>query len=633
MLSYATCICLALEANGGSMRALSIRQIYAFFESHEAAIPMVQKPNWRTSVRHTLSGHQCFYQLTQGMQRLWCFDEDKLPRPTRATLLKFRMLLRSRPEGAAEPNLLEAFLCNIRDHGPPSLSKVELDSMAPDAEGEERTSGLLRPPSFSRYAPRSVSSHRSTRSPSPSPRMIKSRSAVNFWTENQKPMPRSHSDIQGLGAMRSVKREAVSDPVAASPDNQSWMGMPTADSPLMDTEVSVLGAADNLRRRHRAPPQHQQAGQHHTPHASHGSTGSHGSSDLDSVNGMQHGTMQHGGMQHGGMQHGNLNGMQGGLGGMMGMNGPNDMNGMAGLNGLNGLNGMHGMHGLNGLGNMSGVHGMMRSVGSMGSLSSLNAMSTGNHGMASAMASHSSASRLDMNGAGNAGASSNFLGMPNGHGASAVSPPAQNMPLNLQSLNLNSGSGPATQGAPAQFPLDAVALAQANINAMNLPEHEKQQLLQAVHDRLIQQLHQALAHKHAEAPFNGMGGMTAEQVARQTASLQAARFPEQAAFNPPSSQPPMDTAHKLEASGPAVSSAAIPTVSEHSASDFDAVSLPSFPNALADMETLDAIESLLRRDDDGLKDCARSLDGPVPRDSFDFSQLLESCDLMDLIES
>jgi hypothetical protein len=99
MLSYATCIALSLETLGGAARALTIRQIYAFFESHDGSIPMVAKPNWKTSVRHTLSGHNCFYQESQGVRRLWLFHEDKLPKPTKNVITRYRKLASSREEG------------------------------------------------------------------------------------------------------------------------------------------------------------------------------------------------------------------------------------------------------------------------------------------------------------------------------------------------------------------------------------------------------------------------------------------------------------------------------------------------------------------------------------------------------
>lgn len=99
MLSYATCITMALETLGGESKSLTIRQIYAFFESHDGIIPMVSKPNWKTSVRHTLSGHSCFFQEAHGVRRLWLFKEDKLPKPTKTVLARYRKLALAREQG------------------------------------------------------------------------------------------------------------------------------------------------------------------------------------------------------------------------------------------------------------------------------------------------------------------------------------------------------------------------------------------------------------------------------------------------------------------------------------------------------------------------------------------------------
>eukprot|EP00730_Choanoeca_flexa_P011739 TRINITY_DN2780_c0_g1_i1.p1 TRINITY_DN2780_c0_g1~~TRINITY_DN2780_c0_g1_i1.p1 ORF type:complete len:428 (+),score=47.22 TRINITY_DN2780_c0_g1_i1:363-1646(+) len=115
MLSYATCITLALDTLGGASKALTIRQIYAFFESHDASIPMVAKPNWKTSVRHTLSGHNCFYQEVQGVRRLWLYTETKLPKPTKNVMARYRKLASSREQGELDHRLMSAFLASVRD--------------------------------------------------------------------------------------------------------------------------------------------------------------------------------------------------------------------------------------------------------------------------------------------------------------------------------------------------------------------------------------------------------------------------------------------------------------------------------------------------------------------------------------
>ena len=92
MLTYTTVIAIALDS--APDKRLPLREIYRFFAAHADSIPLVNRPNWKNSVRHTLSGHPCFGKVPPPLgakaSRTWLLIESKLPRCSVQPLSAYR---------------------------------------------------------------------------------------------------------------------------------------------------------------------------------------------------------------------------------------------------------------------------------------------------------------------------------------------------------------------------------------------------------------------------------------------------------------------------------------------------------------------------------------------------------------
>ena len=95
MLTYTTVIAIALDS--APDKRLPLKEIYRFFLAHSDSISLVQRPNWKNSVRHTLSGHPCFEKVppppNAKASRTWLLVESRLPRCSIQPLHAYREVM------------------------------------------------------------------------------------------------------------------------------------------------------------------------------------------------------------------------------------------------------------------------------------------------------------------------------------------------------------------------------------------------------------------------------------------------------------------------------------------------------------------------------------------------------------
>eukprot|EP00730_Choanoeca_flexa_P009682 TRINITY_DN12862_c0_g1_i1.p1 TRINITY_DN12862_c0_g1~~TRINITY_DN12862_c0_g1_i1.p1 ORF type:complete len:332 (+),score=62.64 TRINITY_DN12862_c0_g1_i1:283-1278(+) len=125
--SYAVCLALGMEAltrNNQKLRDLGLTtaQLYAFMEQHAENIASVSRKNWKSGLRHCLSGHRAFYQPEA--HRTWRMKEKYLPKSALVALKRLRRIMSSHPDFDIDA----AIDLVLADNTEPTATELEIES-------------------------------------------------------------------------------------------------------------------------------------------------------------------------------------------------------------------------------------------------------------------------------------------------------------------------------------------------------------------------------------------------------------------------------------------------------------------------------------------------------------------------
>eukprot|EP00045_Choanoeca_perplexa_P003172 m.28976 g.28976 ORF g.28976 m.28976 type:complete len:292 (+) comp11905_c0_seq1:54-929(+) len=129
--SYAVCLALGMEAlttNDAKRKKLGLTtgQLYAFMEQHSDRIPSVGRKNWKSGLRHCLSGHRAFYQPEA--HRTWRMKEKYLPKPACVALKRLRRIASKHPDLGIDA----AVDLVLDDTTEPTVNELQIPSPSPE---------------------------------------------------------------------------------------------------------------------------------------------------------------------------------------------------------------------------------------------------------------------------------------------------------------------------------------------------------------------------------------------------------------------------------------------------------------------------------------------------------------------